>query len=329
MSHIKNTNTMRIVDIDSIRGKVHKLYENGGGEVFYCGYKTLGKHYSIKVGGCTDWSGYPGSGKTEFLLQLLINTNLYYGHKYLLHMPDAGSPEEVIAKLIHKLSHKQFKEFFYDEQGNRVLIRNRLTIEEVDQWLPKVLDSFCIFDPVSANGTASKAVTPKELWTYAAENKEKLGIFGVVIDSWNYMKHDIGAQMEHKWLEDVLSFRNDLAERSGLHFHTIIHPTKAMKDTNGDVLPPDVHCLKGGSEWNNNGKSIIIVHRGDANSVNIDVAKAKPDIVGVRGECTMSYDVTRSEYTEFQNGKSATAAPLPNSASAINSFSEDFNFDDF
>ena len=45
------------------------------------------------------------------------------------------------------------------------------------------------------------------------------------------MRHDTeGFAREDKWLEDTLSFRNELAERSNMHFHTVIHPTKARKD---------------------------------------------------------------------------------------------------
>ena len=301
---------MDVVNEESIKERVFKYYRDGGGKTFYCGYKSLAKHYSVKVGGCTDWTGYAGSGKSELLLDILKNQSLWYGHKHLIHMPDAGTIEEVIGKLIHKLSGKQFEEFYYNENGDRVLIENRVSESEIERYLPLVLDSFKILDPMTKNN--SKALTPKEFWRFAVENKKRLGIFSAVIDSWNYMRHDIeGFAREDKWLEDTLSFRNELAERSGLHFHTIIHPTKARKDTSGQTLPPDMHSLKGGSEWGNNGKSIIVVDRDfESNTSDIIIAKAKPNIVGIRGACSLSYDVKKGNYYEFVNGQKVKAEPL-------------------
>lgn len=303
---------MKIITQDEIRDKVHELFKTGGGVTYYAGYKSLARHYSVKEGGVTDWTGYPGSGKSELLLDVLKNCSKWYGHKHLVHMPDAGQPQEVIAKLMHKLSGKSFDEFRYDAEGNRVIIPNRLSQDELDKWLPRVLDWFCVFNP-SSSSNASKAVSPRQFWDFAVANKEKLNIFSAVIDSWNYMHHDTtGFSREDKWLESELSYRNELAERSGMHFHTIIHPKTAKKDSEGNVLAPDAHSLKGGSEWNNNGKSIIVAHREfDSNQVSVTVAKAKPAIVGVRGKVNLLFDLAKAGYYEFVDGEKKYAEPLP------------------
>lgn len=301
---------MDIVHGDKITDKVREYYKTGGGSTFYVGYKSLARHYSIKEGGCTDWTGYAGSGKTELLLDILKNCSEWYGHKHLIHMPDAGSIEEVIGKLIHKLTGRQFEEFHYNEQGVRVINENRISIGDVEKTIPRVLESFKILDPMTKN--SSKALTPKEFWEFAVINKKKLGIFSAVIDSWNYMRHDTeGFAREDKWLEDTLSYRNELAEKSNIHFHTIIHPTKARKDSEGKTVPPDIHSLKGGSEWGNNGKSIIVVDRNFESKISdIVIAKAKPSIVGVRGNASLSYDVKKGNYFEYIDGIKYGAEPL-------------------
>lgn len=293
---------MDIIKAEDIETRVLDYYSNGGGNTFYLGYPSLAKHYSIKEGGCTDWTGYAGSGKTELLLDCLKNCSLWYGHKHLIHMPDAGTVEEVIGQLIHKLSGKQFEKFYYDSDGNQIEIEERVSEKEIKHYLPIVLEHFKILDPQTKNN--SKALTPKEFWKFAVQNKKELGIFSAVIDSWNYMRHDTeGFAREDKWLEDTLSFRNELAERSKLHFHTVIHPTKARKDSEGKTVPPDMHSLKGGSEWGNNGKSIIIVDRDfDSNMSDVIVAKAKPKVVGVRGLATINYDVKKGAYYEYVDG---------------------------
>jgi len=299
---------MEIVELKSIKEKVREYYHSGGGNTFYLGFKTLGQYYSIKEGGCTDWSGLPGSGKTEVLLDSLKFCSRHYKHKHLIHMPDAGTIEEVIAKLIHKMSGKQFEEYYIDQGGKKLLIQNRVTEEEIERILPIVLEYFKILDPKKDN--SSKAVTPREFWQFAVDNKKELGIFSAVIDSWNYMRHDVGAERYDQWLESTLSFRNELAERNGLHFHTIIHP-KSTGKTDGKTQMPDMHDLKGGSEWANNGKSIIIVHRDFGSPItDIKINKAKPRIVGMQGLIALKYDLKIGAFYEFHDGKSSFAEPL-------------------
>ena len=224
-------------------------------------------------------------------------------------MPDAGTIEEIIGKLIHKMSGKQFEQFYFDSNGNRCEIENRVTEDELEYYLPIVLEYFKILDPEKSN--SSKALTPKEFWQFAVDNKKELDIFSGVIDSWNYMKHDVGAIRYDQWLEDTLSFRNELAERNDLHFHTIIHP-KSTKKVDGKIQMPDMNDLKGGSEWANNGKSIIIVHREFGSSItDIKVNKAKPRIVGVQGLTTLQYDVKVGAFYETdENGNKVFAEPI-------------------
>jgi hypothetical protein len=295
-----------IITEEMIRDRMSEFYDTGGGETFYVGFNGLARHYSIKEGGVTDWTGFPGSGKTELLLETLKNCSEWYGHKHLIYMPDAGTDEEVIAKLIHKFTGKQFEEYYFDDNGERKLVKNRITEAEMFKWLPQILEMFKIYSPPKVKAvkgkkvTRSKTLTPSQFWEYAVENKEKLGIFSAVIDSWNYMKHDTeGFGREDKWLEDTLSYRNELAEGNNLHFHTIIHPKAPRKDKTGKIIFPDMHDLKGGSEWGNNGKSIIIVHR-EVNSpiTSVKIDKAKPRVIGVKGIACLKYDVKSGRFYE-------------------------------
>jgi hypothetical protein len=303
-----------ILQESEIKDSLHDYYKTGGGNSFYVGFNTLSKHYSIKEGGVTDWTGYPGSGKTELLLECLTNCSKWYNHKHLIYLPDAGTNEEVIAKLMHKITGKQFEEFYYNKKGQKELIKNRITEAEIFKVLPEILNNFKIFNPqtIVNNKSRSKAVTPKEFWDFAVDNKRELGIFSAVIDSWNYMKHDIGNQRQDQWLEEILSYRNEQAERNNLHFHTIIHPKSEKKDKNGKKIIPDMHSLKGGSEWANNGKTIVIVHRDfDSGITDVKIDKAKPRIVGTQGLCSLRLDVNQGGFYENIDGKRHYAHKYP------------------
>jgi hypothetical protein len=314
---------MEIYNFEEIQHNVMEHYLGGGGKTFYVGFKALAPYYSIHEGGRTDWTGYPGSGKTELLLECLNNTSEYYGHKHLLHMPDAGSIAEVVGKLLHKMSGKTMKKFYFDAKGEKIMIENRMTEEEIKHYLPLVVNNFRLFKP---KGKASKAVTPKEYWTFAKDNKKELGIFSAVIDSWNYMSHDVPTNLRYdQWLENTLSFANDLAEESKLHLHTIIHPKSPIK-IQGVVKMPDMHELKGGSEWGNNGKSIIVVHREfDSVITDIKINKAKPEIVGIRGVTSLMYDLKVGKFFEHDGTKKKYAQELTRAEEVINQVNINLN----
>ena len=70
---------------NSIRDEIMSYREKGALRGCYLGFPLLDEHYSIALPGCTDISGFPASGKSEFLLELLLNTSLYYGWKHLLY----------------------------------------------------------------------------------------------------------------------------------------------------------------------------------------------------------------------------------------------------
>jgi hypothetical protein len=41
----------------------------------YLGFDKLHEHYSMSLGNCTDWTGFPMSGKTQVLMECLMNTS--------------------------------------------------------------------------------------------------------------------------------------------------------------------------------------------------------------------------------------------------------------
>ena len=74
----------------------------------YLGFERLNEYYTMVLGTCTDWTGFPRSGKTQVLMELLLNTSKYYGWKHLVYFPDVGNKVEIIADLLHKLTGKTF-----------------------------------------------------------------------------------------------------------------------------------------------------------------------------------------------------------------------------
>lgn len=156
-------------------------------------------------------------------------------------------------------------------------------------------------------------ITPYEFWEYAANlNKEvRGGIQTATIDSWKDLKHNGHSfGRDDQYLEDVLSYRNAMADAHRMHFATIIHPTKTEADKDGKRRSPGPYDLKGGSEWYNNGRCMITVHRPDgvANTTEVIITKAKPKSVAKLGKVTMGFDVSKCAYYWENDGQKVYAS---------------------
>lgn len=270
----------------TITEKMNQYRDKGALQGVYLGFPDINKFYTMSLPGVTDWTGFPRSGKTEVVTEFLMNTSVFYGWKHLLYLPDVGNEDDIYSDLIHKYTGKTFDKRF----------KNYITEEEIARATPWITEHF----KVLVKEDPKAKLTPYEFWDLAVEEKELSGIQTATIDAWKDMSHsrekDFGRT--DQYLEDVLAYRNALAEKYFLHFHTIIHPLKTDKDSAGNRKPPSPYDIKGGTEWFNNGKNMITVHRptGEANKTELFFNKIKPRSIGSEGVGELSFDIRTRRY---------------------------------
>ena len=252
----------------------------------YLGFEGMDEYYSMSLGNCTDWTGFPMSGKTQVLMECLMNTSRFYGWKHLVYFPDVGSNVEIIADLINKKTGKSFDPSAY----------NVITDDEILQAIDWITHHF----KVLTRSDIKAKMTPIEFWDYAVQLKKDEGLETASIDSWKDLNHpynDFGGYAQY--LEFVLPYRNQIAEDNDLHLHTIIHPKLTEKE-NGKRSAPVPYDLKGGSEWFNSGKCMITVHREDPTYYKAELYfnKIKPRSNGKIGKHEIFFDKEKLVYFE-------------------------------
>jgi hypothetical protein len=252
----------------------------------YLGFEGMDEYYSMSLGNCTDWTGFPMSGKTQVLMECLMNTSRFYGWKHLVYFPDVGSNVEIIADLINKKTGKSFNPSSY----------NVITDDEIVSAIDWITHHFKVLtrDDIKAK------MTPIEFWDYAVQLKKDEGLETASIDSWKDLNHpynDYGGYAQY--LEFVLPYRNQIAEDNDLHLHTIIHPKLTEKE-NGKRSAPVPYDLKGGSEWFNSGKCMVTVHREDPTYYKAELYfnKIKPRSNGKIGKHEIFFDKEKLVYFE-------------------------------
>lgn len=318
-----------LLDSNNSRESLLDYHKKGALRGEYLGFPIFNEKYTMSLPGATDWTGIPSSGKTEFLLELLLNTSEYHGWRHLLYVPDVGTKDQIIAILIHKLSGKTFDKRYKS---------NLITEEEIHRHYDWVIDHFKILHKVNAKAK----ITPYEFWDlavqmssyYSKEEGYDRRIHTATIDSWKDMKRYFGQQGESiarddLYLEDVLEYRNTLSELYKMHFHIVIHPLKTETDKNGVRKAPTPYELKGGPTWYDMGKCQVTVHRidGTANEVDIIVTKAKPESVASVGPTRMFFDKKIRRFYWDYNGQNTYAKKEYFKPTGI-SLSEDLEGDD-
>ena len=279
----------KITETADVIDKMFKHRDNYNEKGKYLGFKGLDEFYSMQLGNCTDWTGFPMSGKTQLLMECLLNTSKYYGWKHLVYFPDVGNNVEIIADLMHKLTGKSFNP----------LAPNVIKDEEISRNIDWLLTHFKILTKQDVKAK----MTPFEFYDYAVELKQKHGLETASIDSWKDLSHPYNEYGGYaQYLEVVLPYRNQIAEDNNLHLHTIIHP-KLTEKVNGKREIPNPYSLKGGSEWFNSGKCMITVHREDLhyNQAIVNFNKIKPRSVGQIGQLILWFDKEKFIYYELEN----------------------------
>ena len=261
---------------------VDEIYEKGVGSGVSTGYKNVDELYSIVEGQLTVVTGHPSSGKSEFIDQLMINLAEREGWKFAICSFE-NEPKIHIAKLISKFLRLPF----FDGKTPR------MTKEEMEGGKQFVQSNFSFL--YQADGTLSSVDSIIERLKIAVLRH---GIRGAIIDPYNYIQKDKDIA-ETEWVSDVLTRLRVFAQAHGIHLWFVAHPTKMMRDSNGDIPAPKGYDISGSAAWFAKADVGLTVHRPDpvhSAISKIIVWKCRFSWAGKQGDTELSFDSPTSTY---------------------------------
>lgn len=232
-------------------------------------------------------SGYPSSGKSEFIDAVLVNMSLMYKWRVLYFSPENHPIEEHMCKLAEKFIGKKMRQFTAGEfKACMDYLQQYYTwidLEEPD------LDS---------------------LVKLAKEENKTRGIDCFVIDPWNAVTHSRGTAMIHEYLSNALSKIIRLARTEKILVIIIAHPKAPVMDKTGKIEMPNLYSISDGAMWRNKADYGIICHRPNMMKDEMIVAaqKVKQKWMGHVGEVVLDYDYLSGRY----KGKKEQKFILPN-----------------
>ena len=242
------------------------------------GYQHFDKHLKIKTGQLNIVTGTPGSGKSELIDDIMINTVMKDGVKWAVFSPENYPPKVYFRKLSEKYEGQNFNDF------NEATLKN--SIDELSNNIHLIVDN------------DKDDVTLDYLFERIRTLVFRQGIKGVIIDPWNEISHNIGSR-EDQYLAKELRKIKRFIRKYDLSMWVIAHPKNPSRDSNGNYNKITAYDIAGGYTWNAKADNILSVWRDRQDNkkpVEVDVLKIKYKTDGQLGTCKFWYQYATGKF---------------------------------
>jgi len=278
-----------------IKESLEFMREKGNPRGENTGFSSLDKLYSIKQGSYTFILAPPHHGKSEFAFELAFNQAEKYGKKSLIYSPETGSTEDIYAEFIHKYTGKPFYKS----------IPGSVDDKELYQAINYIDEMFSIVD------SDDKSYGFKDLINLVRD--EQL----IVTDPYNELKHDMTefGTRQDLYIEDLCGEIRRYCKKNKKHWLLTLHPASQLAITNKEGLRyfpmPMAREAAGGQALFRKAMTWINMWRPPSGMLDdngmpfednitlINIEKAKPKGVAVRGQTQLYFDWRKNRYYEF------------------------------
>ena len=273
----------KIVPIAPLLNRVTTLWDRGLPRGFSTGWKTLDPHYTVAPGQLTVVTGWPGSGKSEWLDALLVNLSRD-DWKFAVFSFENQPVELHATKLLEKISGQPFGAGPTD----------RIPKDRLPSLITDLTQSFGLFSASSGtdvNGILNSATD----WFNAYGGNQ----CGLVIDPWNELEHRRPTNLsETEYVSQTLSVIRQWARDSKVHVWIVAHPQK-MRREDGKLPIPRPDMISGSQHWWNKADCCVTVWRdmeSQSQDVDIYIQKVRFKHIGRQGLVTLTYDRVTGRY---------------------------------
>jgi len=276
--------------------------EKGLQDLKSCGLSSIDPYFKLKKGYPLFVAGNPGSGKTEFIFEILVNTSILYNWKHFIYCGEGGNIEHIYNELLYKYLQKPYKYATEPEKANAEYF---------------ISEHFILADH-------DKEFTINEFYDLVKICEKDLGITfdTTTFDPFNDVKDDLinFNGREDKYLAFALKECRISSKMNNRIDILINHVADIMpkndKDTDKSYLPPALPTQwAGGRTWWRRAFTMILVYRPptfqkDINGVpyaenesHIIIQKTKPKGVGKTGKASIFWDWKKNRYYCYEGSQ--------------------------
>lgn len=283
--------------------KMDSYRESAFSRGYYPGFDSLYEIMSMKPGYPIFIAGDPGSGKTEFVLELLISAAEMYGHKSAIYLGETGTVEDIIAELCSKYISKPFKKY-YEEGKESIYAMSDKERYSAEAW---VAEHFKILD-TKGSYTIEKFHREIREAEIAYGLKFNYTLFDPVVDihGWQQSADYLLPVLKTICDESLNYNRTDIIVNHIGDTDKIKHGVDKMKRIKVPALPDE---WAGGKSFFRRAFQMLLVFRPPAgagdngafaeeNETWIQCQKSKPKGVGRIGQAKLFWDFKRNRFYE-------------------------------
>jgi len=308
--------------------ELNELYSTGFTPGVDTGWSTIDDYLTLKKGYPMFVAGAPHSGKTEFILELMVSLSLRKGWKWFVYTGEAGSIVELISELAYKIIGKPY--------ARKEINGHTISMTDSEKTYSEYLiDEHFFFLDTEDPRSSIKDFTVDDYYKIVDEAEAQFGVKfdGTLIDPWNdvvneTLKH---GGREDLWLADALkTVRRDAKSKQRLNI-VINHISDVKpvvdKDTGRRYYPAALPSeWAGGRTWWRRAYIMLLIYRPPSglndpetgvpykpNESHIYIQKAKPKGIAKLGKVILYWDWKTNRYYEDE---SLLRSPLKKSAPA-------------
>ena len=259
---------------------VQFLYDKGLMGGISTGYKGVDDIYTVLQGQLTVVTGLPGSGKSQFIDNVMVNLAKNNDWKWAV-----ASFENPPALHIVKLSECYTGKPFFDG------VNPRMDQNDLAQAKELVNNHFAFLDSRDGDPTTIDSIIDR-----AKQAVMRLGVRGLVVDPYNYIAQS-GGDNEHHSISEMLTRMVQFARSHDLAIFFIAHPAKMRQNDNGTYPIPKGMHISGSAAWFAKADNGLTVHREEGH-VEIHSWKARFKWIGTVGSCNLTFDPVSGRYED-------------------------------
>lgn len=269
-----------IFTVTDLHGELRALFDNGFGPGAETGWEEMDKICTYERGRNVYVTGIPGSGKSEWVDELVLRLCLRHQWKIGFFSPENHPTVYHYRKLIEKLTGRRFQNGCGMTEG--FLARS-------EEFLSENISH------ISLKGN----VTPDRVLAKARELVVRRGCRILVFDPLNRFDHNpLPGQTETQYISNLLNMFTEFATQYNCLLVVVVHPRKMNRNPVTGVTPRvGMYDINGSADFFNKADYGIVVERDkEAGVTRVYVDKVKFKHLGTGGVATFVYDPVNGRY---------------------------------
>lgn len=273
-----------IVNPCDLEPEIMEMYDNGFKRGISTGWSTMNEYYTVRRGEFTVITGYPGSGKSCWLDNVMINLSRSSKWKWAVFSAENYPISRHIAGLMEIYSGKPFR------RGPTP----RMERAEVGEYLRWVHSHFRFIQPKEDRYSLDLIV----------KTAVRIGdVDALVLDPWNELDHSRPKEMrEDEFISVSLTKLRWFARMAEMAVFVVAHPSKYTRQPGQPRPVATLNEVKGASEWYakaDNGISIWRDETDRTGATDVHIQKIRFREVGrAGGKVELYYDTVSGRYTD-------------------------------